>query len=114
MSTLRRQVGALVRHHRELAGLTQAELGDKIGKALESIGRIERGEVAPSLMTLDELATALGIEVRDLFGIGEFAAKDRRGDPLVRIVERLAGLGADDIEWADKLLALALSRKSRA
>jgi transcriptional regulator with XRE-family HTH domain len=103
----------MVRHHRELAGLTQAELGDKIGKALESIGRIERGEVAPSLKTLDQLATALGIEVRDLFGIGDFAVKDRRGDPLVRIVERLAGLSADDIEWADKLLALALSRKSK-
>jgi transcriptional regulator with XRE-family HTH domain len=113
MATLRRQVGAMVRHHRELAGLTQAELGDKVGKALESIGRIERGEVAPSLKTLGEIASALGVEVRDLFGVGDFAAKDRRNDPLLRIVERLSTLSADDIDWADKLLTLALNRKSR-
>jgi transcriptional regulator with XRE-family HTH domain len=113
MSTLRRQIGAMVRHHRELAGLTQAELGDKVGKALESIGRIERGEITPSLKTLEELAAALQVDVRDFFEAGSFAVKDRKGDPLAKILERLSALNADDLEWADKLIVLALSRKSR-
>lgn len=113
MSTLRRQIGALVRHHREMAGLTQAELGDKVGKALESIGRIERGEITPSLKTLEELARALKVDVRAFFGAGEFAAKERKGDPLARILDKLSGLDADDLDWIDKTIAHVLSRKSR-
>lgn len=113
MSILRRQIGAMVRHHRELAGLTQAELGDKVGKALESIGRIERGEITPSIKTLEQLAQALSVDVRDFFGAGDFAVKDRKGDPLVRILDRLSSLGPDDLDWIDKMLALVLSRKVR-
>lgn len=103
----------MVRHHRELAGLTQAELGDKVGKALESIGRIERGEITPSLKTLEELAAALKVDVRDFFGAGEFAVRGRKGDPLVRILDKLSVLDADDLDWMDRMIALALSRKSR-
>jgi transcriptional regulator with XRE-family HTH domain len=114
MSTLRRQIGAMVRHHRELADLTQAELGEKVGKALESIGRIERGEVAPSIKTLEELAGALNVELRDFFGAGTFAVKGGRADPLVRVIDRLSNLSVEDLEWADKMLALALSRKARS
>jgi transcriptional regulator with XRE-family HTH domain len=113
MSTLRRQIGAMVRHHRELSGLTQAELGDKVGKALESVGRIERGEITPSLKTLEELAGALKVDVRDFFGAGEFAVRDRKGDPLVRVLDKLSALDAADLDWIDKLVALALSRKTR-
>jgi transcriptional regulator with XRE-family HTH domain len=113
MSTLRRQIGAMVRHHREMAGLTQAELGDKIGKALESIGRIERGEITPSLKTLEGLAQALKVDVRDFFGAGEFAVKDRKGDPLAKILDKLSGLDLDDLDWIDRTIAQVLSRKSR-
>ncbi|RRN63457.1 helix-turn-helix domain-containing protein [Caulobacter sp. 602-1] len=112
MSTLRRQVGAMVRHHRERAGLTQAELADRVGKALETIGRIERGQAAPSFDTLESFAKVLEVDARDFFGSGEFAAKARRSDPLPRVLDRLAGLSDEDIEWADKLLTLALSRKA--
>jgi transcriptional regulator with XRE-family HTH domain len=113
MSTLRRQVGALIRHHRERAGLSQAELGDKIGKALETIGRIERGKASPSLETLEAIAIALKVEARDLFGAGEFAAKSRQDDPLSKLLDRVSSLSDSDIEWADKLLALALTRRSK-
>lgn len=102
----------MVRHHRERAGLTQAELADKIGRALETIGRIERGQAAPSFNTMESFAEVLEVDVRDFFGAGTYAVKARRNDPLPRILDRLAGLSDEDIEWVDKLLALALNRKS--
>lgn len=111
MSTLRRQVGALVRHHRERVGLTQSELAEKLDKSLQTIGSIERGQTAPSFDTLSALSAALGVPVREFFGVGDYAAAAGRNDPLVRLIERVSSLGEADLEWAERLLALAMARK---
>jgi transcriptional regulator with XRE-family HTH domain len=113
MSTLRRQVGAMVRHHRERIGLTQAELADRIGKSIETIGRIERGAVAPSFETLSDFSNVLEVPVREFFGAGFYTAKAGRNDPLVRLIDRISGLGDDDVDWLDRLVTTALARKSR-
>ena len=103
----------MVRHHRERAGLTQSELADGINKSLETVSKIERGAVAPSFDTLTDLSRALGVPVREFFGAGEFEAGAGRNDPLVRLIDRVAGLGDDDVEWIDRLVSTALARKSR-
>lgn len=110
MATLRRQVGALVRHHRERAGLTQTDLAERINKSLETISGVERGKTAPSFDTLSDLSVALGVPVRDFFGAGDFAAEAGRNDPLVRLVNRISGLPAGDLEWLDRVVAAALTR----
>jgi len=112
MTTLRRQVGNMVRHHRERAGVTQAELGDLVGKSLETIGRIERGATAPSLALLEKLAAALKVDPRDLLGVGNFAAKSRRADPLAKLLDKVAGLSDAEIERAEKLLTIAMGWKN--
>ena len=112
MSTLRRQVGGLVKHHRERVGLTQAELADKVGLASETVSRIERGVVAPGFESLEEFASALSVDVRDFFGAGEFAASEGRNDALVRIVDIVCRLDAEDADWAEKLFELALMKRS--
>ncbi len=104
----------MVRHHREHAGLTQTELAERANKSLETVGKVERGAVAPSFETLSDLSNALGVSVRDLFGSGDYAAKAGRNDPLVRLIERVSGLSDGDIEWVDRLVTVALARKSRA
>ena len=114
MATLRRQVGAMVRHHRERAGLTQGEVAEKINKALETISSIERGKSAPSFETLSDLSEALGVSVREFFGTGSYAAEAGRNDALVRLVDRVSGLDNDDLEWIDRLVTTALARKSRS
>jgi transcriptional regulator with XRE-family HTH domain len=111
MSSLRRQVGTKVRHYRERAGLTQTELGDLIGKSLETVGRIERGSTAPSLALLEKLADALKVDPRDLLGTGSHAARTRKPDPLARLIDRLAGLPDDDLERAEKLLTAVIEWK---
>lgn len=111
MATLRRQVGALVRHHRERAGLTQNELAEKLDKSLQTVGSIERGKSAPSFETLSALSEVLGVPVREFFGSGAYAAEAGRSDPLVRLIERLSGMSDADVEWADRLLAVAMARR---
>lgn len=52
---------------RKTAGFTRQEFSLQCGLTLAHIGRLERGELPmPSNATLRQLATALGISVRDL------------------------------------------------
>jgi transcriptional regulator with XRE-family HTH domain len=111
MASLEEQVGALVRHHRKLAGLTQAQLAERIGRQTGAVTRIETGEAAPTFETLSSLARALGVQVRDLFGIGSHAVSDDSSDPLISIVSRLAPLTADELSSVDEMIGAALRIK---
>jgi transcriptional regulator with XRE-family HTH domain len=53
----------LIREARLRAGLTQAELGKRVGRPQSSIARWERGAVTPSFETLRELIRACGLEL---------------------------------------------------
>lgn len=53
----------LLREARLRAGLTQAELGRRVGKPQSVISRWERGEVEPSLETLRQLIRACDLEL---------------------------------------------------
>jgi len=55
--------GILLREARLRAGLSQAELARRAGKARSAIGRWERGEVQPSFETLRELVRVCGLEL---------------------------------------------------
>lgn len=112
MSELRVQVGNLVRHHRELAGFTQAQLAERTERSVQLIGRIERGSSAPSFETLAGIALALNVQVRDLFGVNQFAVgQDETNGVLGKLVSRVAGLDSSDLEWVFKLVDHALARK---
>lgn len=112
MSELRVQVGNLVRHHRELAELSQASLAEEINKSVQLVGRIERGETAPSFETLEALSSALETPVRNFFGIGSYETGTKTpDDPLERIIARTAGMGHSDLMWLDQLIKNALDRK---
>ena len=55
--------GDLIREARLRAGLTQAELGAKIGKPQSVIARWERGDVTPSFETLRQAIRGCGLEL---------------------------------------------------
>ena len=44
-------LGANIRKYRKQIGITQEQLAEKIGKSVNYIGMIERGEKVPSLTT---------------------------------------------------------------
>ena len=53
----------LLREARLRVGITQAELGRRVGRTQSQIARWERGDVKPSLETLRELIRACGLEL---------------------------------------------------
>jgi transcriptional regulator with XRE-family HTH domain len=62
MAEIGKRVGVRIRELRFAAGLTQAQLAERVGPtlAVESVSRIERGVHVPSLGRLEELVGALG------------------------------------------------------
>jgi transcriptional regulator with XRE-family HTH domain len=55
--------GLLIREARLLAGLSQGELGARVGKDRAQIARWERGAVQPSFETLRELVRACDLDL---------------------------------------------------
>jgi transcriptional regulator with XRE-family HTH domain len=55
--------GDLIKEARLRAGLTQSELGARVGKAQSVIARWERDEVSPSIETLRDIIRACGLEL---------------------------------------------------
>lgn len=61
-----KKLGAHVRSLREAKGLTQAALSNRMDKDLQSLQRVERGVINPSIFYLCELAEALEIDISEL------------------------------------------------
>jgi HTH-type transcriptional regulator/antitoxin HipB len=57
------ELGEQIRRLREGLGISQAELGRRIGSTQPAIARLEAGRVSPTLETLDRVAAALGVEL---------------------------------------------------
>ncbi len=59
-------VATNVRRARRAGGVTQEKLADRAGLSSRYVGSIERGSVVISIVTLVELAKALGVEPAEL------------------------------------------------
>lgn len=56
----------MVRQHRDRLGLTQDELGEKVGQTGSSVSKWESGDSKPRTSTLRKLAEIFGVSVSDL------------------------------------------------
>ncbi len=56
-------VGSAVRAARRRAGVSQADLAERAGTSQPSIARLEKGQVSPTVITLDRIARALGTDL---------------------------------------------------
>lgn len=72
----------LVYRLRTEAGLTQAELADRMGTTQSAIARMEGGGTRPTLETLEKFAVAIGGEL--VVGVGEHLSENRSIAKLVR------------------------------
>jgi len=59
-----KQLGAIIRRERRRQGLTQTQLGGKIGLRQATISKLEAGEPATQLRTFLDALTALNLEMR--------------------------------------------------
>jgi len=67
MSELRTQFGRRLRQLRRQNDLTQEQLAEVTGISVDMLSNIERGVNAPSFETMEKLATAFKVRVRDFF-----------------------------------------------
>ncbi|MFJ9114501.1 helix-turn-helix domain-containing protein [Streptomyces sp. NPDC102394] len=64
--TRRRQIGERIRIARRDAQLSQAELGERVGRDHKTIHRYETGKSVPSLADLLLIAEAVGVRLSTL------------------------------------------------
>ncbi len=83
MSVVERKLGKRVAELRRLAGLTQAQLAERLDLATETVSRLERGAAIPSLASIERAAKVLGVDLEELFRFRE------RQSPKDHAVERL-------------------------
>lgn len=67
MTELAEQLGVKIKQIRKTAKLTQEKLAEKTGLSVEYISRIERGVAQPSFKTIEMLADALNVTVKDFW-----------------------------------------------
>ncbi len=68
MSKLAKLVGKNVADQRKRIGITQATLAERVGVAVETIGRLERGASQPSFGKMCEIAETLGADIGFVVG----------------------------------------------
>lgn len=64
-------------HYRKEAGLTQLELAEKLNYSDKAVSKWERGESAPDVFVLSQIAEIFNITVNDLLQEGKITVKQR-------------------------------------
>lgn len=60
-------LGVRLKEARTEAGLTQAELADRVGVSRKTVNTVENGVFVPSTLLALKIAAALKLKVEDLF-----------------------------------------------
>src|ERR1700757_997444 len=110
MSDLAKQLGRRVHLFRKQNGLTQAALAEKVKISNEFMSGIERGAKLPSLLTLEKLAGALRVNLKDLFnfeqaGYRRTQSLSRDGIDVALLLEKVSSQQRRRILRAIKILA---------
>lgn len=68
VSDLSKRFGYVLRRKREKADISQEDLAEKAGLHRNTLGLLERGQGAPTLVVVEKLAAALGTTMAKLVG----------------------------------------------
>ena len=89
---------------RKKKGLSQAELGKKIGTSGDVIGRYERGDITPSIEAVAKIADALEVSVDYLIG----KTKMVLDADTMRRMEDISSLPEDNKNFVLNMIDMAL------
>ncbi len=102
---LKKQIGINIAAYRKRIGLTQAGLAEKLNYSDKAISKWERGESAPDVLTLVQLAELFEITVNDL--LIDLDALPEETGVVQRVMEKAVEKSLK--RKADKRIILALS-----
>jgi len=105
---LQEKLGSKIRELRKRRKITQASLAEKTDLSDNFIGLLERGKTSPSLESLEKIARALKVPVRELF---EFETDEpNKARLLAELNKKLKQKNKEDINWFYKISALLLEK----
>lgn len=108
--SLKLRVGGRLREIRKSRGLTQERLAERIDRSVDAVSALERGLALPSFETLEKLADALNVPVRDFFDVEEDVS-EVRVRMLTRLMMHARALSDTDLELAVEQVALLARRR---
>lgn len=97
---LAKQVGRAVAARRQNAGLTQAEVADRLGVGQEAMSRLERGAVMPTLVRLAQLADIFSVPITALLE----ESSPLTADVTDEVYRALQTLSESDRVWVKTML----------
>ena len=66
-----KKFGRRLSYLRQKANLRQKDVAERCYISIQAVSKWERGQSRPDLLMLDDLAAALGVEIKDLFEVAE-------------------------------------------
>lgn len=96
MENVKEQLGLRIKEFRKNKGLNQAELSEIISVDAKHISRLETGATFPSPATLEALAKAFDVQIKELF---EFEHLTEGRESIQLIEKLLKGAGDDKLRF---------------
>lgn len=106
---LKRVVGHRIREFRTEAGLTREGLADEIGRSVEALGYLERGESAPRFETLERIVQTLNQPAASFF----INLSSDRETLISKLNVQASQLQKQDLEIVIELAAAILKRRKK-
>ena len=101
MKSTKQLLGGRIKELRKARALSQDALSERIGIDPKHVSRIEVGKSYPSLDTLEKIAVALNVEIKDIF---EFMHQASDAKLLEDIRKMLKGASSEDLRIIFKIV----------
>ena len=108
-------VGNRVRELRTRAGLSQTDLGERLGVSFQQVQKYEKGVNRMGASRLIQICDALKVGISDIFdgiaSISEAESKDLTDPEAMRIARDIQRIDDDNMRLAIKQLVRTMSRR---
>lgn len=91
-------IGENIKMLRQMRGMSQEQLGSRIGKTRSAVSQYEHGEIVPRMGVIERLAEVFGVSKHDIIGGYEYTVADFPAygeQELVEIYRSLDSRGRD-------------------
>ena len=100
-------LGLLIKEHRHLKGLTQAQLANLVGLSTRHIGKLEDGTYIPKLSTYMNISRVLGFNIEDIKTLHKYAPREGEA----QILKLIKNMDAEELKLSYKLLKALVNGK---